>query len=89
MSGAIPPLPNMPSWRGAQLKHRDNFILYILLLKDCVIDKGVEILPLPLYSHFRLSVKLIHFERSSINQLRLALETAIYVRGINVAIKEC
>jgi hypothetical protein len=23
--GAIPPLPNTPSWRGAQLKHRDNF----------------------------------------------------------------
>jgi hypothetical protein len=25
MRGAISPLPNMPSWRGAQLKHRDNF----------------------------------------------------------------
>jgi hypothetical protein len=25
MSGAIYPLPNMPSWRGAQLKHRDNY----------------------------------------------------------------
>jgi hypothetical protein len=25
MSGAIPPLPNTPSWRGAYLKHRDNF----------------------------------------------------------------
>jgi hypothetical protein len=24
MHGAIPPLPHMPSWRGAQLKHRDN-----------------------------------------------------------------
>jgi hypothetical protein len=22
MRGAIPPLPNKPSWRGAQLKHR-------------------------------------------------------------------
>jgi hypothetical protein len=29
MSGAIPPLPNMPSWRGAQLKHRDNFTFYL------------------------------------------------------------
>jgi hypothetical protein len=27
MSGAIHPLPNAPSWRGAKLKHRDNFIL--------------------------------------------------------------
>jgi hypothetical protein len=25
MSGNIPPLPNMPSWRGAQLKQRDTF----------------------------------------------------------------
>jgi hypothetical protein len=25
MSGATSPLPNTPSWRGAQLKHRDNF----------------------------------------------------------------
>jgi hypothetical protein len=25
MCGAIPPLPNTPSWRGAQLKHRDTF----------------------------------------------------------------
>jgi hypothetical protein len=25
MSGAIPQLPNTPSWCGAQLKHRDNF----------------------------------------------------------------
>jgi len=25
MRGAILPLPNTPSWRGAQLKHEDNF----------------------------------------------------------------
>jgi hypothetical protein len=25
MSSAIPPLPNTPSWRRAQLKQRDNF----------------------------------------------------------------
>jgi hypothetical protein len=23
--GAVPPLPNTPSWHGAQLQHRDNF----------------------------------------------------------------
>jgi hypothetical protein len=27
MSGAIPPLPNTPSWRGALLKRRDKFTL--------------------------------------------------------------
>jgi hypothetical protein len=27
MSGAIPSLPNIPLWSGAQLKHRDNFTL--------------------------------------------------------------
>jgi len=25
MSGAIPPLPNTSSWRGAELKQRGNF----------------------------------------------------------------
>jgi hypothetical protein len=29
MSGAIPPLPNMPSWRGARLPHRDNFLPFM------------------------------------------------------------
>jgi len=29
MSGAIPPLPNTPSWRGDQLKHSDNFTFYL------------------------------------------------------------
>jgi hypothetical protein len=31
MSGTIPPLPNTPSWRGAQLKkkHRENFTFYL------------------------------------------------------------
>jgi hypothetical protein len=28
MCGVIPPLPNTPSWCGAQLKHRDNFKFY-------------------------------------------------------------
>jgi hypothetical protein len=29
MSGAIPPLPDTPSQRDAQLKHRDNFTFTI------------------------------------------------------------
>jgi hypothetical protein len=29
MGGAILPLPNTPPWRGAQLKHRDNFTFII------------------------------------------------------------
>jgi len=34
VSGAISPLPNTPSWRGAQLKNRDNFIFTILLMSN-------------------------------------------------------
>jgi hypothetical protein len=30
MSGAIPSLPQYASWRGAQLKHRDNFTFNIM-----------------------------------------------------------
>jgi hypothetical protein len=28
--GVIPPLPSIPSWRGAHLKQRDNFTFYVL-----------------------------------------------------------
>jgi hypothetical protein len=33
MHGAIPPLPNTPSWRGDQLKkkHRDNFTFFKII----------------------------------------------------------
>jgi hypothetical protein len=30
MCGPIPPLPNTPSWRGAQLKAQGHLYLYIL-----------------------------------------------------------
>jgi len=32
MRGATSPLPNTPSWRGAQLKHRDNFYFYFYFI---------------------------------------------------------
>jgi hypothetical protein len=34
MSGAIIPLPNTPSWRGAPLKNRDNFTFYIYIYRE-------------------------------------------------------
>jgi hypothetical protein len=27
----MPPLPNTPSWRGAQLKHRENFTFTLVM----------------------------------------------------------
>jgi hypothetical protein len=35
MSGAIPPLPNKPTWHGALLKHRDNFTFTFYLYNGC------------------------------------------------------
>jgi hypothetical protein len=32
MNRAIPPLLNTPSWRGAQLKHRNSFIIIIIII---------------------------------------------------------
>jgi len=56
MRGTIPPLPNMPSWHGAQLKHRYNstslynFIgIYICEdrnVENCFLCLAVEILVL-------------------------------------------
>jgi hypothetical protein len=34
MSGAIPPLPNMPSWRGAQLKEAQGQLYLLLFAKS-------------------------------------------------------
>jgi hypothetical protein len=34
MRGAIPPLPNTPSWRDAHLRHRDNFTFYLYERKE-------------------------------------------------------
>jgi len=35
MRGAVPPLPHTPSWRGAQLKHRDNFTFTLYVSPSC------------------------------------------------------
>jgi hypothetical protein len=43
MSGAIPPLPNTPSWHGAQLKHRDGR-LSLTCSTHGVDEKGIKIL---------------------------------------------
>jgi hypothetical protein len=32
MRGAIPPFPNTPSWRGAQLKHKVIIIIIIIII---------------------------------------------------------
>jgi hypothetical protein len=37
MRGAIPPLPSTPSWRGAQLKHRDIIIIIIIIVVVVVV----------------------------------------------------
>jgi hypothetical protein len=40
MRGAIPSLPNTPSWRGAKLKHRDSFTFTFACIMR-VFDKMV------------------------------------------------
>jgi len=45
MPGAIPPLPITPSWRGAQLKHRDKFTLpHPYQVIQVTIQKSVTVL---------------------------------------------
>jgi hypothetical protein len=46
MSGTIPQLPNTPLWRGAQLKHRDNFTFtftfYSTLLTELIQRRQIK-----------------------------------------------
>jgi hypothetical protein len=34
MRGTIPPLPSAPSWRGSQLKQRDNFTFTLPVMHE-------------------------------------------------------
>jgi hypothetical protein len=37
MRGAIPPVPNTSSWRGAQLKHRDVVVVVVVVIIIIII----------------------------------------------------
>jgi hypothetical protein len=39
MGGAVPPLHNTPSWRGAQREYRDNFTLLIIFGEALVLRR--------------------------------------------------
>jgi hypothetical protein len=44
MRGAIPPIPNTPSWRGAQLKkHRDLYLFTRAALKFCELTLLLQV----------------------------------------------
>jgi hypothetical protein len=38
MSDDIPPFPNTPPWRGAKLKHRDNFTFTFKDSRDEILE---------------------------------------------------
>jgi hypothetical protein len=51
MRGAIPPLPNTPSWSGVQLKHRDNFTFNFTPSKNNLLSMGSGAVPFHSNSH--------------------------------------
>jgi hypothetical protein len=56
MTGALPPLPNTPSWRGAQLKHRDNFIFtFYHAMEACWESGGIAPPILDLITRWKVS----------------------------------
>jgi hypothetical protein len=58
MNGAIPPLPNTPSWRGAQLKHRDNFTFIICCSVGTLQPGGAEYLHITIIKQRNMSLVL-------------------------------
>jgi hypothetical protein len=42
MNGAIPPLPNTPSWNCAHLKHRDNFT-FTFYVQEAYMNMKTEV----------------------------------------------
>jgi hypothetical protein len=37
MCGSVPPLPNTPLWRGAQLKAQGQFYIHLYVISACVV----------------------------------------------------
>jgi len=61
MRGAIPPLPNTPSWRGAQLK-KARGQLYLYLLPFLVNGKGIPVPKhYPIKVHVGMKIELHEF----------------------------
>jgi hypothetical protein len=87
MIGAIPPLPNTSSWRGAQLKHRDNFtftlhLIYEGRLKSSWIGGSAPLLCLSLHNSgllppvhellkWPLYVRRVLLNKADVNRFRL------------------
>jgi hypothetical protein len=73
MCGAIPPLPHISSWRGAQLKHRDNFTLtftsYVCL--DLLNGLFSSNIPTKILYEFFISHSIVLFDK-----MNLAYNTA-------------
>jgi hypothetical protein len=62
MSGAIPPLPNMPSWHGAKLKkHRNNFYFTLPYRKSKLYSYNPSV-----YRKKRIKLKLITSQSASV-----------------------
>jgi hypothetical protein len=76
MSGAVAPLPNTPSWRSAQLKHRDNFTLPSHYLQSSTVEIVHCLLPIPylltVLDRFRCYITSA-IETVSLNNLRITI----------------
>jgi hypothetical protein len=72
MSGTIPPFPNTFPWRGAQLKHTDNFTFYLYLntfMREHLIRYDHEPTPVYIVTFYslktRFNITLLSSSRSS------------------------
>jgi hypothetical protein len=58
----------MPSWRGAQLKHRDNFIFYLFYLFFCI---SVQLHQIPTY------LSSVNFLASAASEAKLQIRDEV------------
>jgi hypothetical protein len=82
--GAIPPLSNTSSWRGAQLKHRDFTFTFILSLY-----MGKEFLPTDLHKECRIAFKHWLFKNVRFYELDKFLILNVFHRGRPTLVPQC
>jgi hypothetical protein len=77
MNGGIPPLPNTPSWRGTQLKHRDNFTS---TFTDQPLAEMIQVVSNTLCSEIHKFINSV-WNKEELPQLLESIIVPIYKKG--------
>jgi hypothetical protein len=86
MSEDIPPLPNTPSWRGPQLKHRDNLTFFYTTWTRLRNSELVRICKETIVTHLNTRTVSALAYRQSVTTGNLSVDDASEIRTVNIPV---